>query len=156
MKINEFKDRIEKVYHGKFAESAAVVKGAKCLGRYITIDLYLADNSKEVFNGYMINDMFKITLWIDLPDKFDFENDELPETMTMRAVKNSYAIKPESKYLYCELKRVAYRKTAGDAEKLIKTFGKFVDRLYSQVVEDLNNGNAHENYVELLKKKIAA
>lgn len=32
--------------------------------------------------------------------------------------------------------------------------GKFVDKLYTQLVEDLNGGNIHKNYKTFVKKKI--
>ena len=56
--------------------------------------------------------------------------------------------------MYCDMKKVSYRKSSGSAEKLVKVFEKFIDRLYNSVIEDLNNGNIHENYIDLLKQKI--
>lgn len=98
--------------------------------------------------------MFKISFCIDLPDSFNFEIDELPENLTMEAKANSYVVKPENGYLYCSLKKIQYRKSKGTAKKLVSVFGKFIDRLHTQLVEDLNDGNIHKDFKALVKKKI--
>ena len=65
-----------------------------------------------------------------------------------------YNVKPTNKYLVYENKKVAFRKTQGNEEKIITTFKKYVEKLHNALVEDLEQGNIHENYIELLKKKI--
>ena len=72
----------------------------------------------------------------------------------MEARANSYIIKPENEYLYCNYKKIPYRKSKGTAEKLVSVFGKFVDKLHTQLVEDLHSGNIHENFNALVKTKI--
>ena len=154
MKFAEFAENINQVYSGKFAHSACIVRPYNCLGRYIHIDCMLAEDPNEVFNRIAENDMFKISFCIDLPDNFNFETDELPENLTMEARANSYIIKPENEYLYCNYKKIPYRKSKGTAEKLVSVFGKFVDKLHTQIVEDLHGGNIHENFKALVKTKI--
>lgn len=154
MKFAEFTENINQVYSEKFAHSACIVRPYKCLGRYIYIDCMLAENLNEVSYGIAGNDMFKISFCIDLPDNFNFETDELPENLTMEAKANSYVIKPENEYLYCNLKKIPYRKSKGTAEKLVSIFGKFVDKLYAQLVEDLNGGNIHKDFKTLVETKI--
>lgn len=156
MKSVEFIENINHVYRGKFAHSACIASsyGYGCYGRYIYIKCMLAENLNEVANGIAENDMFRISFWIDLPNSFNFDTDELPENLTMEAKSNSYVIKPENEYLYCNYKKIPYRKNKGTAEKLISVFGKFVDKLHAQLVEDLNNGNIHKNFKTLVETKI--
>lgn len=154
MKFAEFTENINQVYSGKFAHSACIVRPYKCLGRCIYIDCMLAENLNEVSYGIAGNDMFKISFCIDLPDNFNFETDELPENLTMEAKANSYVIKPENEYLYCNLKKIPYRKSKGTPEKLVSVFGKFVDKLHAQLVEDLNGGNIHKDFKTLVETKI--
>lgn len=154
MKFAEFTENINQVYSGKFAHSACIVRPYRCLGRCIYIDCMLAENLNEVSYGIAGNDMFKISFCIDLPDNFNFETDELPENLTMEAKANSYVIKPENEYLYCNLKKIPYRKSKGTAEKLVSVFGKFVDKLHAQLVENLNGGNIHKDFKTLVETKI--
>lgn len=154
MKFAEFKESINSIYGGKFDNSTCVVRPYRCLGRYIYIDCMLAGNLNEISYGIAGNDMFKISFCIDLPDNFNFETDELPENLTMEAKANSYIIKPENKYLYCNLKKIPYRKSKGTAEKLVSVFGKFIDKLHAQLVEDLNSGNIHKDFKTLVETKI--
>ena len=154
MKFAEFKEDIKSVYTGKFPRSTCKVIPFKCIGNSLYIDCYLAGDIHECSHGIAGNDMFKISLCVNLPDNFNFETDELPEILTMEAKSNCYIIKPESRYMYCDMKKVSYRKSSGNAEKLVKVFEKFVDRLYNSVIEDMNNGNIHENHIKLLKQKI--
>lgn len=154
MKFAEFTENINQVYSEKFAHSACIVRPYRCFGRYVYIDCMLAENLNEVSYGIAANDMFKISFCIDLPDNFNFETDELPENLTMEAKANSYVIKPENEYLYCNLKKIPYRKSKGTAEKLVCVFGKFVDKLHAQLVEDLNSGNIHKDFKTLVETKI--
>lgn len=154
MKFNEFAEKIKKVYAEKFAWSACKVKPFICLGNSLYIDCYLSENENECSYGYLDNDMFKISFLVGLPDTFDFEADELPENLVMTSLNNHYAIKPEDDCYYCSNRKIPYRKTTGTAEKLITVFGKFTDKLYNQLMEDIKDGNIHPNYETLLKQKI--
>lgn len=154
MKFAEFTENIKQVYSGKFAHSACIVRPYVFFGRYICIDCMLAENLNEVSGRIAGNDMFKITFCINLPDNFNFEIDELPENLTMEAKVNSYIIKPENEYLYCNYKKIPYKKSKGTAEKLVSVFGKFVDKLHAQLVEDLNSGSIHHDFKELVERKI--
>lgn len=154
MKFAEFTENIKQVYSEKFTQSACNIHSYRCFGRYIYIDCMLAENLNEVSYGIAANDMFKISFYIDLPDNFNFETDELPENLTMEAKANSYVIKPENKYLYCNYRKIPYRKSKGTAEKLVSVFGKFVDKLHTQLVEDLSSGNIHKNFETFVRMKI--
>ena len=76
MKFAEFAENINKVYSGKFAHSACIVRPYRCLGRCVYIDCMLAENLNEVSHRIAENDMFRISFCIDLPDNFNFETDE--------------------------------------------------------------------------------
>ena len=155
MKFNEFADKIRAEYAAQFPKSACrVVKYDGIGGRYIDIGCYLAANKDECANGYWINDMMKVSFQIELPSKFNFEADELPE-MAMRCLAARYHVKPENQYMCYGSHSVKYRLTRGDAEKIIKAFGKFVDRLYTNLQEDLEDGNIHENHIKILTEKMS-
>ena len=57
-------------------------------------------------------------------------------------------------YLVYEGKKVAFRKTQGNEDKIITTFKKYVENLHNALVEDLKQGNIHENHLELVKEKL--
>lgn len=154
MKYLEFAEKIEQVYKGKFPDSMIAVKPCKGFGRYIPIACYLAGDRAEFINGIRENDMLHISFMIDLPRNFDFESDELPESIILKSLDTSYAIKPENKYMYYGRRKIPYRKTAGTPEKLISAFGKFTERLYTQITADMESGNIHGNFTELLRTKI--
>lgn len=65
-----------------------------------------------------------------------------------------YLVKPTNKYLVYESKKVAFRKTQGDEDKIITTFKKYVGNLHKALLEDLEQGNIHENHLELVKEKL--
>ncbi len=71
----------------------------------------------------------------------------------MEAWRNSIKVKPSNRYLYCESKKVSYRKTSGNAEKMIAAFGKYVDRLYNLIKEEYRAGNLLDDDMELIKGK---
>lgn len=155
MKFNEFADGIRKEYAKQFPNSLCDVRPYKCFGRYITICCYLAANKDECAHGYMENDLFKISFQIELPDKFDFENDDLPEIMSLKNLASRYLTKPENQFLCYSHKNVKYRLTKGNADKLIKAFGKFVDRLHAELQEEIKSDNIHDNHIKLLTEKMS-
>ena len=72
----------------------------------------------------------------------------------MENIQNRYLVKPTNKYLVYESKKVAFRKTHGDENKIITTFKKYVENLHKALLEDLEQGNIHENHLELVKEKL--
>lgn len=152
MKFEQFKTEIEKLFAEKFGKSYCGCKIYKCLGNSITIDCRLAENTSECPHNIASNDMMKICFAIVLPDGWN-EADELPENLTMEAWDNNIKVKPTNDYLYCESKKVSYRKTSGTAKKLIAAFGKFVDRLYTLIKEEYQAENLLDYDMELIKAK---
>ena len=55
---------------------------------------------------------------------------------------------------YISNDKVAFRKTKGNAEKILKSFEKYVIGLYNKVCELEKNGMIHDNYKELVNKKL--
>lgn len=155
MKTNEFMEKIKKEYAEKFPESYCKVRKYVCLGYNLTIDCYLSGKMENLDAPTAANnDMFKICFNIQLPKKFNYDTDELPENLTLECWSNIYLIKPENKYLYYDSRKIPYRKTTGNAEKIIKTAGKFFEKLHGLVMEDMNNEKIHENYAELVTEKV--
>lgn len=109
------------------------------------VQLYLAQDKSEEINGYFDNDMFSIILKI----RENGEND-----YTMEKLNSSYLIKPTSEYMAYGRRQLAFRKTQGNEDKIITTFKKYVGNLHKALLEDLEQGNIHENHLELVKEKI--
>lgn len=139
-------NKLTEVYEGIFKNSKiAITKNSFSGDNVLWVQLYLAKNESEEINGYFDNDIlgiiFKITKMA--------ENNYIMEN-----IKNRYFIKPTNKYLAYESKKVAFRKTRGDEDKIITTFKKYVGNLHKALLEDLEQGNIHENHLELVKEKL--
>ena len=138
-------NKLELVYKEVFKNSKIALSRSDLAKNVLWIQLYLAQDKSEEINGYFENDMFSITLKI----RENGEND-----YTMEKLNSSYSIKPTNKYLVYESKKVAFRKTQGNEDKIITTFKKYVENLHNALVEDLKQGNIHENHITLLTQKI--
>ena len=144
--MENMEKKLTKVYNEVFKNSKIEISKNSFSGNNVLwVQLYLAQNENEEINGYFINDMFSILFKITKVE----ENNYIIENEHSR-----YNVKPTNKYLAYENKKVAFRKTQGNEEKIITTFKKYVGKLHNALVEDLEQGNIHENYIELLKKKI--
>lgn len=152
MKFIEFKNKIEETYKQKFPASTINCQIFKCLGRSITIDCYIAADEKEVSYGIWVNDIFSVSFIIHLPDEWTEFND-LPEIMTLSSLKNGIRVKPTESYLYCNYKKPVFRKTKGDPEKIVKTFSKYVDRLYSILKDEYQAKNLLPDDMKLVRNK---
>lgn len=152
MKFEQFKTEIEKAFRNKFRKSYCGCRIYDCLGKSITIDCHMAENTSECPNNISGNDMMKICLAIQLPNGWS-NSDELPENLTMESWENSIKVKPSTDYLYCDCKKASYRKTKGDAKKIIIAFEKFVDRLYNLIREEYQSENLLDYDMSLIKEK---
>ena len=138
--------RLMEIYEENFKDSKiAITKNSFSGDNVLWIQLFLAQNEQEEINGYFDNDMFGITFKITKTA----ENNYIMENK-----QNRYLIKPTNKYLVYESKKVAFRKTQGNEDKIITTFKKYVENLHNALVEDLKQGNIHENHITLLKQKL--
>lgn len=139
-------NKLTEVYEGIFKNSKIVITKNSFSGdNVLWVQLLLAQNEKEEINGYFDNDMFNIIFKITKTA----ENNYIMENK-----QNRYLVKPTNKYLVYESKKVAFRKTQGNEDKIITTFKKYVENLHNALVEDLKQGNIHENHITLLEKKI--
>ena len=139
-------NKLTEVYEGIFKNSKiAITKDSFRGDNVLWIRLYLAQNKQEEINGYFENDMFSITLKI----RENGEND-----YTMEKLNSSYSTKPTSEYMAYGRRQLAFRKTQGNEDKIITAFKKYVGNLHKALVEDLKQGNIHENHITLLTQKI--
>ena len=138
--------KLELAYKEVFKNSKiAIMKNSFSGDNVLWVQLYLAQNEQEEINCYFCNDMFSILFKITKTA----ENNYIIENENSR-----YLVKPTNKYLVYESKKVAFRKTQGNEDKIITTFKKYVENLHKALVEDLEQGNIHENHITLLEKKL--
>lgn len=152
MKFEEFKRQIEDAYHGKFGASWCRCSLTRCLGLSIDIRMMLAENLEECRHGIGRNDAVHALFMIHLPDNFQ-PGDDLPENLVLKALENSLTVKPVESWLYCSGRKIPFRKTTGNAQKLIASFGKFADRLHAAIVEEYSNNNLLDFDMELVRCK---
>ena len=139
-------NKLTKVYNEFFKDSKiAITKNSFSGDNVLWVQLYLAKTEEEEINRYFDNDMFDIIFKITKTA----ENNYIMENK-----QNRYLTKPTNKYLVYESKKVAFRKTQGNEEKIITTFRKYVENLHKALLEDLEQGNIHENHITLLTQKI--
>lgn len=138
-------NKLELAYKEVFKNSKIVLSRSDLAKNVLWVQLYLAQDKSEEINGYFDNDMFNIILKI----RENGEND-----YTMEKLNSSYLIKPTSEYMAYGRRQLAFRKTQGNEDKIITTFKKYVGNLHKALLEDLEQGNIHENHLELVKEKI--
>lgn len=135
--------KLELVYKEVFKNSKISLSRSDLAKNVLWVQLYLAQDKSEEINGYFDN--FSIILKI----RENGEND-----YTMEKLNSSYLIKPTSEYMAYGRRQLAFRKTQGNEDKIITTFKKYVGNLHKALLEDLEQGNIHENHLELVKEKL--
>ncbi len=154
MTFMEFRNKIIEIYHNKFPNSLCSVRLMKMLGRAIVIDCFLANDKSELSGGYWENDMFKICFWIhNMPKDFEV-NDTMPDMMTLTNSSSHMLITPPDRYLAFGSVKIPFRKTTGDANKIISAFKKYVDKLYDTVNQQIANSQIHSSYTKIVDAKI--
>lgn len=148
MKFAEFREEIIKAYMKHFPNGHCSVELYKCLGNSITIDCHISPN------GRCGNDMMMICLRLELPDRFNISEDNLPESMTMEAWRNYYLTISDNKYMAYGSNKAAFRKSSGTAEKMVNVAEKFFSRLYESIKADYLGGRIHNDHVEYVKANI--
>ena len=138
-------NKLTEIYKEIFKNSKIELSRSDLAKNVLWVQLYLAQNEQEEINGYFDNDIFGITLKI----RENGEND-----YTMEKLNSSYLIKPTNEYMAYGRRRLPFRKTRGDEDKIITTFKKYVGNLHKALLEDLEQGNIHENHLELVKEKL--
>ena len=137
--------KLELVYKEVFKNSKIALSRSSFKKDVLFIQLYLAQSENEEINGYFDNDMFGITLKVT-------ENGE--NNYIMEKLSSSYLTKPTSEYMVYGRRQLPFRKTQGNEDKIITTFKKYVENLHKALLEDLEQGNIHENHLELVKEKL--
>lgn len=137
--------KLELVYKEVFKNSKIALSRSSFKKDVLFIQLYLAQSENEEINGYFDNDMLGIILKVT-------ENGE--NNYIMEKLSSSYLTKPTSEYMVYGRRQLPFRKTQGDEDKIITTFKKYVGNLYKALLEDLEQGNIHENHLELVKEKL--
>ena len=142
---NELTKEFESVYKKYFKDSTITFKTGY-LGNTSTIFIscYLAENESELINGYKENDMFHIS----------FELKDNGNDYVLINLSKCYFIKPLMSYLAHSSVDIPFRKINGNKEKIIKGFEKFIIKLKEQLQLDIKNNLIHDNFTELLLKKI--
>lgn len=139
-------NKLELVYKEVFKNSKISLSKSDFTENVVLyIKLYLAQSKDEEINGYFDNDMFIILLKVT-------KNSE--NNYTMEKINSSYLTKPTNEYMAYGRRQLPFRKTQGDEDKIITTFKKYVGNLHKALLEDLEQGNIHENHLELVKEKI--
>ena len=152
MYFEDFKQRIESIFSGKFADSLCDCHVFNCCGKSIYIDCTLGKNDNEYANGIKENDCMHVVFQILMPNKWT-EDQELPEKMLLESQRHSFYIKPYDPCLYCDYKNVPYRKTEGSPEKIIDAFGKFVRKLFESMKSEYLAKNLLPRDMEIIKNK---
>ena len=141
----ELTEKLNKIY-GKYFNDSTITFNGGYLGDKgtIFINWYLAKDEHELINGYKENDMFKFSCMLK-----NNGNDYLLENLS-----KCYFIKPQENWLAYSRRKLSFRKVKGNEQKIAESFEKFVIRLKEQLQADIQADMIHENYIELLKKKI--
>lgn len=152
--VADFMEQVKSTYSKYFPHSVCKVDLYKNLGSSINIDCFLASNKHELINGYWNNDMFKISFNIELSNSATLTS-ELPENITLECGSHGYFIKPDVSYLAYGYRNIPFRKTSGPYTKCLSALDKFFSKLKTSVVNDLRDGNIHDNYKKLVRYKIS-
>lgn len=142
---NNITQKLTEIYKKYFKDSTITFKSG-ILGDFNTIfiDCYLAENESELINGYKENDMFHVS----------FELKDNGNDYSLINLSKCYFIKPLVDYLAYSRVEIPFRKANGNEQKIADSFEKFVVRLKEQLQADIKGNLIHENFIELLNKKI--
>lgn len=158
MKMAELLENLRNTYHKHFPRSQCSIGYSDNIYGNIHIRCYLAGNTHELINGYWDNDMFNIQFSIDKGgkslDRGTAMMPTLPANLQMVSESKSYLINTSKNAYAFEYRRLQFRKTTGDSEKIIKTFDIFLTRLKKQLIDDLHNGLISDKYTGLLRQKL--
>ena len=154
MTIKEFMNDVKETYKNYFPNSLCDIRIKYILGSVIFSDFYLAGNEKEVYNGYFENDMFKCSFAIHLSDSKGYSEDDEFETQTLESTSSCISIKSTDRWLAFDIKKIPFRKTTGDAKKILTAIDKYCAKLYSATNEAYETDNLCDKYEGLVEKKL--
>lgn len=157
MDIRDLQTKLQEIYHKKFKNSSCSISYGCFKSTTLFVNVNLANNVDECINRIAQNDMFNIMFTISTVNGTDRDCREIDysnEDLILECSYNNYHIVPKNQYLCYGSRKVPFRKTTGNLDKILKSFEKFVDKLYDSVKNDLDNGFIHNNYIDLVKTKI--
>jgi hypothetical protein len=158
MKTQEFINQVEKAYNKHFPESKCFAKLKKNFYPDIWVECYLAGNSAENSGLYWDNDIFRVKFQIENEngqplEGIDLES-ELPN-LKIESIGKTYSIKPENSMYAFGTRKLSFRKTSGDAEKILSALDKFFASLKKSIVEDFQAGNIQDKkHLEVCQAKL--
>ena len=160
MKTNELITAIQESYGKQFPQSTIFVKYDPRLWRSIGVSCYLSGAREECHGGYWDNDLLRVRFSIatdagQLPKDTTPES-ELPQNLELEIYAKGYLTKPTATepYNVYSSKRLKFRKTKGNAEKILKTLDKYFKMLRSELENDLQQDNITANHKEQLIAKL--
>ena len=154
MTISEFLTAVKEVYAKYFPDSVCGAKFSSSVTPSIFINCYLAGNQSELSGGYAVNDLFHCSLCIFIKDRKATKDSLFGEQTLEMANGSSILTKPDNKYCVYGSVKVPFRKTTGDAKKLLNYFDKYVRKIRDVLKEQLAADNIPNDYVDLVKQKL--
>ena len=164
MKFGEFKEKVISNYKEVFPYSACTVTLGALGGDTIFVNYYLAGNQSEFPNNISQNDLFDIQFFIrqgidrNEDDSRLTDDSELVEPLTMEVNYKSIKTTPEKQYFAYGSVSLPFRKTVGNADKIVLTLKKYAE-VTKITLEDLYKSdklpaNQQKNIVDLVKSKL--
>lgn len=149
--VDDFIEDIEKTYKKYFPESLINIHKEEMLSsKSIYAECYLAKDASEVPYRQLANDMFDVTFCIKTLKNFN----ELPDSIELVWNYKSIKLKPSDERYYYDHKHLPFRKTKGDADKILKTLDRCFKLLKNTVIEEFENDNIHDDCIDVAKSKI--
>ena len=149
--VDDFIEDIEKTYKKYFPESLINIHKEEMLSsKNIYAECYLAKDASEVPYRQLANDMFDVTFCIEKLKNFN----ELPDSIQLIWNYKSIKLKPSDERYYYDRKQLPFRKTKGDADKILKTLDRCFKLLKNTVIEEFENDNIHDDCIDVVKSKI--
>lgn len=152
MTVSEFLKEVKAIYAKHFPDSKCNAKLIKQLGKAVFIDFYLAKDETEVPHGYAANDMFKCGFVIHLDDDIDSDS-EMPESAVLESMSSFIAAAPSNRYLAFDAVKVPFRKTTGNAKKLLSALDKYVSKLAATTKQLYDEDRVAKEHKSVVEKK---
>jgi len=150
MTVGEFLDEVKKLYAKYFPKSTCIAEIWKCLGTNILIKGRLSASKDEVSNKILENDMFSLGAMIqELPEDLTTES-PFPSSVVLEAHGHSFTVKSDNQYMAYGHITVPFRKTTGDAKKILTYLDKFFNTFHSMVVDARKKDLLDPSYTKLM------
>jgi len=139
--MNDLINKIETSFKTQFPKGYCRIRQSKGLsGEQITISIGLVNDINIVTAKIRENDPMFHKFLISLDG----------ETLESTLIQGSLAVKPIDQFYVMNHVKTGFRKTTGDANKVVKTYDKFFAKLKTLVNEQGNNIYKSEQYIDFL------